>query len=99
MCHPDKSWKARKLSTGHRSFPPLFLYLFFPISRTFRFKTTLSLSFGHLISAPLVAAVNYVLRAYLCPITPFPQQITNIKMEEAALGVGSSGGHQNAMRR
>lgn len=98
MCHPDKSWKARKLSTGHGSFPPLFLYLF-SISRAFLFKTTLSLSFGHLISAPLVAAVNYVLRAYLCPITPFPQQITNIKMEEAALGVGSSGGHQNAMRR
>lgn len=50
MCHPDKSWKARKLSTGHGSFPPLFLYLF-SISRAFLFKTTLSLSFGHLIPA------------------------------------------------
>lgn len=97
MCHPDKSW-ARKLSTGHRSFPPLFLYLVSNF-QGFSFKTTLSLFFGHLISAPLVAAVNYVLRAYLCPITPFPQQITNITMEEAALGVASSGGHQNAMRR
>lgn len=77
----------------------LYSSTFFQFPGLFSFKTTLSLSFGHLISAPLVAAVNYVLRAYLCPITPFPQQITNIKMEEAALGVGSSGGHQNAMRR
>lgn len=24
MCHPDKTWEAWRLSTGHRSFPPSF---------------------------------------------------------------------------
>lgn len=38
MCHPDKSWKARKLSTGHGSFPPLFLYLFFQFPGLFVLK-------------------------------------------------------------
>lgn len=102
MCHPDKSWKATKAFNWPRIFPsfiPLPFSNFQGFSFLFFFTTTLYLSFVPLISAPLVAAVNYVLRAYLCPITSFPQQITNIKMEEAALGVGSSGGHQNSMRK
>lgn len=68
MCHPDKSWKFGSFQLA--IFPSLIPPLLFPISQGFFFFLKLlrshlcSLFFG-LISAPLVAAVNYVLRAYL----------------------------------
>jgi hypothetical protein len=67
MCHPDKSWKFGSFQLA--VFPSLIPPCYFPFFRDLSFQnyytpSLYSLSFG-LISAPLVAAVNYALRAYL----------------------------------